>query len=663
MPVLGLRGKSISALLLACLIALLPAAVIGWQLVDGIHRQFGESFARNTTLLQRERIFAPLSRELALSLRLANSEVTRRWLRDETNPTGSELFFHEAEGYRRDFRDQSWFVISAHTHHYYFNDTESEYSEEPRYTLNPEAADDQWYFNTLRDTRPFNINVNHDSRLGVTKAWINVLVRDDDTVIGVAGTGLDLSTFLDDFIRTGEAGVTPMILDRRGIIQAHPDPRLIALGSATRQDAPDQGGLAQLLVDDVERQALLAALQTAESQPGEVTLLWVRLQGSQQLLALSFIPELGWHVATAVDLYAARVIDTPWLTPMLVAMAVLLAALLLAFVYAVERLVLQPIRQLQQSAQAIAEGRYAVALPSERDDEIGKLSAAFGVMADKVRRHTRELEQRVRERTHALEQANREMSDAHQKINDSIHHASQIQRALLPDRQLVQALGERFAVLWQPRDVVGGDFYVYHAGERSCLLGVVDCAGHGVPGALMTMLAHATIDQAIADVGIEDPAGILARCDRILRGMLQDDSSGHSLATNMDIGLAHIDLEQRQVTFAGAKIALYHSDGDSVKRLPGGRRAIGDKRSGEYHNAQVALSPGRSFYLATDGILDQAGGELGYGFGNSRFIEMIQRHARLPLATQGAAFSATLAEYQGDYPQRDDITILCFRFD
>jgi serine phosphatase RsbU (regulator of sigma subunit) len=97
--------------------------------------------------------------------------------------------------------------------------------------------------------------------------------------------------------------------------------------------------------------------------------------------------------------------------------------------------------------------------------------------------------------------------------------------------------------------------------------------------------------------------------------------------------------------------------------LPGARRALGDKRQGDYHNQQIALQPGRTFYLCTDGFLDQAGGERGFGFGNSRFADMLRRHASLPLNEQSAAFSDTLAAYQGDYPQRDDITMLCFRFD
>ena len=143
---------------------------------------------------------------------------------------------------------------------------------------------------------------------------------------------------------------------------------------------------------------------------------------------------------------------------MAVGLVLLFAAMLLCFGYAVERLMLRPLRRLQQSARAIANGSYDVSLPPGGQDEIGDLSNAFGVMADKVRQHTAELESKVRERTSELENANRAMAAAHKKIGDSIDYASLIQRAILPDRQLTQSLGEHHFVLWKPRDVVGGDF-------------------------------------------------------------------------------------------------------------------------------------------------------------------------------------------------------------
>lgn len=657
----GLRSKSVLALLLACVLALIPAVLLGWRAMEDIRQHFGEAYARNFTLLQRERILAPVTRELALARRFADGQLTRQWLLAEEDAERRAQFFAEAEGYQRDFRDHSWFVIPSNGH-YYFNDASQPTSRQPRYVLNPDDPQDAWFFASIRGAADYNLNVNIDQKLKVTKVWFNMLVRDGARVLGLAGTGLDLSEFLDRFIVSREPGVTPMILAADGAIQAHPDQARIAYSSGAG-NAGGRGLVFDLLAQPAERAALQAAMRRAEAEPDGVQILRAGLDGKPHLLALSYIAPLRWHLLTAVDLHAAQVLDNRWLWPLLGTLVVLLTALLLGFAYTVERLLLQPLRSLKHSAKAIAAGRYDTDLPPPRGDEIGELSAAFASMAAQVHRHTAELEGKVRERTHALEQANREMAAAHKQIDDSIDYASLIQRAILPDRQLSAALGEHHFVLWKPRDVVGGDFYVYRDHAAGCLLGVVDCAGHGVPGALMTMLAQAAIDHAIGVAGADDPAAILRETDRTVRGMLGEETLSRALATNMDAGLVWVDRAARRLRFAGAKIALFASDGIEVREFKGGRRALADKRQGEYANLEIELPPGWTFYLCTDGFLDQAGGEHGFGFGNRRFIELLRSHARRPLAEQAKLFVASLAAYQGERPQRDDITVLSFRFD
>lgn len=658
----GLRAKSITALALVCLLALIPVGVLEWIALDGVRSHFGKAYARNFTQLNRQRILAPVSRDLALSRRLADSVLTREWLLDEGDPDKRARFFQEAEGYRQDFRDRSNFLISNLSRHYYFNDAGKPFSAEPRYTLDPDKADDGWFFNTMKDAEAYNINVNVDLKLRVTRVWLNVIVRDGDRRIGLAGTGLDLSSFLHEFISLDEAGVTPMIINADGAIQAHPDERLIAYGSAAGS-AVDSRTLGGMLRDTEERAALDGAMRQAATNPGEVALLWATLDGREQLLALAYIPELKWHVVTAVDLRVARVIEGGWIGTATAALVLLLVILLAAFGYAVERLVLRPLRSLQQSAGAIAEGRYDVALPPAGDDELGDLTRAFDTMATQVRQHTAQLEQRVSERTAELERANVEMVAAHKQINDSIDYASLIQRATLPNQHLAQVLGERHFVLWRPRDVVGGDFYLFRTEAARNVIGVVDCAGHGVPGALMTMLARSALDHAMNEVGLESPAAILNRTDAALRGMLRESELPRAIATNMDAGIVSIDTDTRSLRYAGARMTLYWSDGARVWAIKGGRRALLDRRPGHYQDTELRLEPGCTYYLATDGFLDQAGGELGFGMGNARFTELLRTHARLPMREQAAALDQALHAYRGAHAQRDDVTVLSFRFE
>jgi serine phosphatase RsbU (regulator of sigma subunit) len=663
MAALGLRGKSLLALMLSFLLAIGLAALVGREALHSLQNRFGEDYARNIVQLNRERLFAPVSRELALAQRLADSQITRAWLSDETDPAKRELFFREAAGYQRAFSDHAYFAASAASGGYYSNGDNQPFSDTSRYLLSRQSEADSWFYATLDSDVAHRINVDRSVVTGDIKVWFNIVVRDGERALGLVGSGISLNAFVEQFIAGNDVGVESMVIDAQGSILVHPDQSLVTLNAETSSDRSHATNLHGLLGSSEASQALRATLAASTHKPGEVFTLPLTLQGKPRLLALTWVPELQWFVASAVDLRTAQVIEIKPLIPALSLILTLFLALIGLGAWAVERRVLKPLRQLRKSAQAIAAGQYDAPLPLNRDDEIGELSAAFRSMAQQVRSHTSELEARVLERTGELQQANDEMRLAHKKINDSIDYASLIQHAILPKRELVQALGDRHMVLWQPRDVVGGDFYVYRASPQGCLLGVVDCAGHGVPGALMTMLAHAAIDQAITDIGLTDPAAILARTDRIVRSTLRDGQARHALATNMDVGLAYLDFERRDVTFSGAKIALYFSDGETLEELPAARRAIGDRRPGEYNNARIELQAGRTFYLTTDGFLDQAGGEKGYGFGNRRFAEMILRHARLPLDDQRAAFSATLAEYQGDFPQRDDITLLCFRFD
>ncbi len=659
MAALGLRGKSLLALLLTCLLAFVFAGFIGREALLGVQNRFGEAYARNVVQLNRERLFAPVSRELALAQRLAASQLTLAWLNDERNPTKRETFFKEAAGYQQALGDHAYFAASARSNSYYSNGPDQAPSETPRYEMSPDNPRDEWFFQTLQANAPYALNVDRSVVTGELKVWFNVQVRDGDRRLGLVGSGIGLQAFLDDFIESNKVGVESMVLDAFGSILVHPNQNLVTLNAETARGRSLSTNILGLLAASAVRQAM------AESRdsPGSVATVRVTLDGAPRLLALSWIPELQWFVASAVDLSTAQVVEVRPLLPAISLFLVLFLLLIGGGAWLVEKRVLKPLRQLRRSAQALAAGQYDAPLPLHRQDEIGELSAAFGAMAQKVRSHTSELENRVRERTRDLEQANRDMAAAHKKIDDSIDYASLIQRSILPNRQLVSAMGDRHAVLWRPRDVVGGDFYVYRADDHGCLFGVVDCAGHGVPGALMTMLAHAAIDQALGSTGLADPAAALARTDAIVRSMLKEEDDAHALATNMDIGLAYVDLKRRKVHYSGAKIALYYCDGEDVHEVKAARRAIGDKRVGEYHNTSIDLRSGRTFYMTTDGFLDQAGGDQGYGFGNSRFASMIREHARRPLAEQGEAFSLALARYQGEFPQRDDITMLCFRFD
>ena len=659
MAISGLQTRSLLALLITCVLVLLPAGALSWLMLDGVQQYFAEGYATNANQLSRERIFAPISKERALASRFANAGITRQWLTHESNDNYRSAFFQEAEGFRQEFRDHAYFIINTGSRNYYFNSNETEFSDQPHYQLSPNAPEDDWFFSTQQAKADFNINVDHSAQLNTTRLWFNILIREQGKVIGIAGSGIDLSHFILDFLNSAE-GVTPIIVDRQGAIQVHPDTSLIALSSAAEGRAAPSNKIFSQLNNPDEVQALRQAMEQAEQTPGSTSLLYLHLQGRKQLLALGYIPELSWHVLTAVDLDTAQAIDSFWFWPLLALTIGIVLVLLLLFSLGVDRLLLRPLRQLHQSAQALSEGHYDVQLPITRDDELGELSRSFAIMAGRIRDNAQELENRVESRTLALQEANREMREAHRKIEDSIAYASLIQQSILPHQEL-ESLADQCAALWRPRDGVGGDFFLIHDLGDRYLLGVADCAGHGVPGAMMSMLSHAALEQAIRELACNDPAALLQHADQTLRSMLGNDNDANALATSMDIGLALVEPKRDLLTYAGARIALCFTDGTEVHQVRGGRRSLADKRQGEYHNHQLPLS-GHTFYLCSDGLLDQSGGADGFGFGHNRLAQHILAHAHVPLAAQRDALNTTLVEYQGSHAQRDDVTVLCFRF-
>lgn len=335
-----------------------------------------------------------------------------------------------------------------------------------------------------------------------------------------------------------------------------------------------------------------------------------------------------------------------------VLLTILLAVLALLSFRIIDIRVVRPLSLLSRQAKRIEMGDSEALLMVRYEDEIHQLANAFNMVLTNMRAAYGE-----------LDQANAQLRRANKQIADSIRYAGILQRSILPDHQLAETFGKRHFVLWEPKDIVGGDYYLFHSDGGRCLTGVADCAGHGVPGAMMTMMARVGVDRAIQEVGISSPATVLRTIDSSLRDILRDDQATRSIAKSMDMGLVLLDFTARRLRFAGARISLFWSDGVTLNSLSGDHRALCDRRRGSYRDHDLPLLSGFTYYLTTDGYLDQSGGEDGFAVGHERFASWLLEHARKPLPDQREAFAQSLSRFRGDYPQRDDITILSFRFD
>jgi len=179
----------------------------------------------------------------------------------------------------------------------------------------------------------------------------------------------------------------------------------------------------------------------------------------------------------------------------------------------------------------------------------------------------------------------------------------------------------------------------------------------------MTMIAHAALERATVELGLADPAALLERADMAVRRMLPDAQRLERLATSMDIGLCYVDRGAGKVHFAGAHIDLFTVRDGIVHNFKGDRGGINDRKRRTFSHQVLDLEPDCVFYLVTDGILDQSGGDRGLPFGRRGFTDWLRENSALPLEEQEHMLTRSLSEYRGEKPQRDDITVLAFRFD
>ena len=266
------------------------------------------------------------------------------------------------------------------------------------------------------------------------------------------------------------------------------------------------------------------------------------------------------------------------------------------------------------------------------------------------------LEIRVIERT-------AELLEANTKIMDSIQYAQTIQQAILPKSDVIADRLSGFFILWKPKDVLSGDFFWFEQCREGFLIAAIDCTGHGVPGAIMTMIAHTALQRVVNDMGYDDPAKILTELNRYVKGYLNQQETNTLADDGFDIGICKVNEAEKQLTFAGARIKLFYSENGSVSEIHGDRQSIGYRSSNvnfHFSNHKVPMNGDQRFYITTDGLVDQVGGEKGFPFGKSRFIRFIAAHNKFGFSEQKKLLEEKIAQYKGDEPQRDDITVVGF---
>ena len=263
----------------------------------------------------------------------------------------------------------------------------------------------------------------------------------------------------------------------------------------------------------------------------------------------------------------------------------------------------------------------------------------------------------------ALDEVHEALNDKNKNIMDSINYAQTIQQAILTTHEEIKKVANDYFIIYRPKDIVSGDFYWFSkVNESESFAIVIDCTGHGVPGAFMSLIGYTLLNEIVNQKNIHDPSLILQILNLRLSESLNRGKK--DFGDGMDICLCKIvklSDDRVKIVFAGAKRPLYYieKEADQLTEIKGDRVSIGGYKSHHhtFTNHEIYLPVGTNLYLSTDGFADQ-NNELRKRIGSARLKKFLVECSPCSMSIQKEGLEKILDEHQGELPQRDDITLL-----
>jgi serine phosphatase RsbU (regulator of sigma subunit) len=272
----------------------------------------------------------------------------------------------------------------------------------------------------------------------------------------------------------------------------------------------------------------------------------------------------------------------------------------------------------------------------------------------------------LKEKEQALNQIEKqkvELEIRDKNKTDSLIYAQRIQEALLPSEDYFRRHFNDSFIFFRPKDIVSGDFYwIGEKGDKIFVVGA-DCTGHGVPGALMSMIGLEIIERTINEDNIEKPSAILAVMNRGLeKTFSREKNIGTIIRDGMDIGICVIDKKKKKVEYSGAFFPLYLIRDNSLIETKGDKLIIGMNPKGiSYTVKEFDLKKDDILYIFSDGYVDQFGGNENKKFMYRRFRYLLTTIHRFPLNDQKSILEDNIKTWMGQNPQLDDMMVIGFK--
>lgn len=325
------------------------------------------------------------------------------------------------------------------------------------------------------------------------------------------------------------------------------------------------------------------------------------------------------------------------------------------------------LKRTTEFSHAVAAGNYGTDYqPLSEDDTLGH---ALLKMRHELGERERILETKVKERTEEVvrqkeevERQSRKVVELYKNVTDSIRYAKRLQESILPPEKRIKELLPDSFVLYRPKDIVSGDFYWVDKVNNRVMFAAVDCTGHGVPGAFMSLIGHNGLNQSIKEHGITKPSDVLRDLNRISFEALHKDRD-QFVRDGMDMALCAFDPERMTLDYAGANCPLYLLRDGEVVSYPPDKRPIGGFDLGDlgFTDHRIQLRKGDVIYIFSDGYADQFGGPNGKKFLYRRFRDLLVDIHEKPMDRQKGLLLEALNQWRGAQEQVDDILVIGMR--
>lgn len=331
--------------------------------------------------------------------------------------------------------------------------------------------------------------------------------------------------------------------------------------------------------------------------------------------------------------------------------------------------VVHGLKQTKDFAIEVGSGKFDTNYEPLSDQDT--LGIALIKMRDELAENERILEEKVRLRTaevvaqkEEIEEQNDKISELYDQLTDSILYAKRIQEAILPSSSDVGRHFENHFILFRPKDIVSGDFYWFSYKNKKAIMAAADCTGHGVPGALMSMVGSSLLNEIVNEKGITTPSDVLNNLKKgIIKALNQSGEEG-TQKDGMDIALISYDKRDNVLEFAGAYNSMYVVRRGEIIEIKADRQPIGIFYGAEdksFTNNRVQLEPDDTFYLFSDGYQDQFGGTLGKKFKASQMRSLLLSIQDQPIQEHKQILENQIVEWMGEHEQIDDILVIGVR--